>query len=179
MNSHCISLHFPFFSDLGLCSLDFSTVNPSISSWIPLAVLINLVPYITGFSCGCILHKQTTTKGLINPCADFYILCSVIGTAFVVPYFYVNIQNYQGIYVDHNINLIVTLLYFISSLCYTVIFVFFRCCFQTAFLDAYSQKECCDGNSDDNSNSLIRHRIRKRYSPPGLTINTEMSSGIL
>ena len=96
----------------------------------------------------------------------------------MVPYYYVNIQNHLGIYVDHSINIIATLLYFTSNLTYPVTFLCFRCCFQTAFLDLFSQNDCFEA-SDDDSNNLKRHGFRKRNSPAGLTLNTDISSGIM
>ena len=148
-----------FISGLGICSLDFSPVNQSVSSWIAFAVLINVTPYLIAFSCGCILHKVTSSDmRRLNPKADFYSVCSACGILFIIPYYYANFQNHLGNYVNHTFNLSVTILYFSSSLTYIVTFLCFSCCLNFKFLNNYSKEGYSE--SDDNSVNLKRRTIR-------------------
>lgn len=165
-----------FVSDLGICTLDFSTVNNSISSWIPFLVLINVSPYLIALSCGCVLHKILSSDARrLYPKADFYIFCSLSGLLSILPYYYVNFQNHMGNYVSTMVNLIVTTVYFSSSLSYLLTFVCFSCCLNLAFLDLDLNEDCTE--SDDNSNNVRRKNIR------GLDTctsdNSEMSNSML
>ena len=134
-------------------------MNQSVSSWIPFAVLINVTPYLMAFSCGCILHKFTSSDiRRCNPKADFYSVCSLCGIILIVPYYFANFQNHLGNYVNHAFNLSVTISYFSSSLTYVVTFVCFSSCSNWNFLDTYSKEGYSE--SDENSFNLKRRIIR-------------------
>ena len=150
-------------------------MNQSVSSWITFAVLINVSPYLIAFSCGCILHKFTSSDiRRFNPKADFYSVCSLCGIISILPYYSANFQNHLGNYVDHSLNLLATILYFSSSLIYVMTFLCFSGCYNWNFLESFSKEGYSD--SDETSVNVTR---RSRNAERSTSDNSDVSHSML
>ena len=117
-------------SDIGLCSLDYSSTNAAIISWIPFVIVTSvIIPYSISLVTGVILKlSHLDHHGIVFLSPVCFIFGSILCLFATFPYYYVNILNYNDVPISHTVNISVTVLYFSHSVLFLIVCACYGCC---------------------------------------------------
>lgn len=116
------------FQSLGVCTLDFSMVNQykkSATYYIFVTTLI--LPCVVTGICGLIVLVNHYSGSIPDHIRYFKVIYfgGLLNFLLCLPYYVVNFMNGSGIFIPRNVNFISTFLFYNSSLCLTIPYLFY------------------------------------------------------